>query len=100
MSESIQDGVVLCRSVFCNRFESEDSLALRVDAHPFESFTLVRGDVRVEMSALHLKHGWSLVANRVQSFDQGRAHQLLLAVKVLADVLQLVDRVKFHGGHV
>ena len=52
------------------------------------------------MPALHLQDCWPLIAQGVECLDQSWWHQLLFAIKLFADVLELVDWVKLHGCHV
>lgn len=100
LGEPVQNDVVLSRCVLSDRLEAEYALTLRIDSHPLETFPLVRSHIRVEVATFHLKDGRSLIAQGVQGLDQGRAHQLLLAVEVFANILELVDGVKLHGCYV
>ena len=52
------------------------------------------------MPSLHLQNSGALVAQRIESLNQSLRHQLLLAIEILTDVLELVDAVKLHGCHV
>ena len=100
LAEAVQDRVVLRRRVFGDRFEPEYPFTLSIDSHPFEGLTLVWSDIWVKVPPLHLQDGWPLVREGVESLDQSRAHKLLLAIEVFADVFQLVDRVELHRCHV